>query len=283
MWKLLGSRTPQFSLPRRGRVLYFAMVAVGLLLIVTASRELVIGEQEYYAARSEYDELNKLFSGVSTFRYSGSINAGAEDGAGSREYDSEFDDTYSDVLSLRLQNSSQAEQLDPLASLTALNSEFVGWISIEGIIEYPVVRGQDNEYYLDRTFSRQQNASGAIFMDCRNTRGFSETVSIIYGHNMRDGSMFASLKQFLDPAFMSDNPEIAIVTSEGRVLIYQIFLARETDVSNRVYELGFSDASAAAKAFRNAPDNASNFIVLSTCTNSADKDDRMLLYAALVS
>jgi len=81
-----------------------------------------------------------------------------------------------------------------LYALKATNERIVGWIEVpDTSISYPIVQGDDNTWYLYHTISGQSNPSGAIFLDYRNSYKFDDGHSLIYGHNMRDGSMFAGL------------------------------------------------------------------------------------------
>ena len=91
-------------------------------------------------------------------------------------------------------------QTDPLASidlaaLQAVNADVLGWLSIpDTAISYPLVQGADNDYYLAHTWNRSSSAVGAIFMDARCASDRSGFNTVIYGHRMNNGSMFASLK-----------------------------------------------------------------------------------------
>jgi len=118
-------------------------------------------------------------------------------------------------------------------------------------------------------------------MDYRHTEGFDEHVAILYGHNTRDGSMFSVLANFLDPSFRRRNPNINITTRDGKNLTYRVFAAILTDAWDAAYTIGISDNEKAADVFPDAPENASRFLLLSTCTRSSDKDERILVYAAM--
>lgn len=87
------------------------------------------------------------------------------------------------------------------ASLQAINPDIVAWLRIPGVLEYPVVRGKDNSYYLNHTVQKTYNIAGSIFLDYRNERDFSDSKNIIYGHNMKDGSMFHVLRNYQDIDF----------------------------------------------------------------------------------
>ena len=81
------------------------------------------------------------------------------------------------------------------AALQAINPDIVGWIYIEALdISYPVVQGEDNDFYLHRTFEKKDNFAGSIFVEYRNSGDFTDPNTIIYGHNMKNQSMFGKLK-----------------------------------------------------------------------------------------
>lgn len=98
-------------------------------------------------------------------------------------------------------------------SLEAINPDVVGWIAAEGTeIDYPVVRGKDNDFYLRHLFMGEQNKLGSIFMDYRNHSDFSNKNTIIYGHNMKDGSMFSSLIKYKDQHYYDKFPTMQLYT-----------------------------------------------------------------------
>jgi len=152
-----------------------------------------------------------------------------------------------------------------------MNPDFVGWIIIPNtMIDYPVVRGSNNSLYLNTMFSGAANPAGTIFMDSLCTKDFDSPACVIYGHNMRDGSMFAALTNYMDNGFMDDHPEIIVLTADGEKLVYRIFEAKYSDAWDSVYEIDLNDSK-----------NAERIIVLSTCLNDADRYDRLLVYAVL--
>lgn len=122
-------------------------------------------------------------------------------------------------------------------ALKQINSDIVAWIRIPGVLDYPVVQGTDNSYYLHHTFRREYNIAGSIFLDARNTADFSDSKNIIYGHNMRDGSMFHVLRKFQDLDFYQANREIWLYLSDGSVEVYEIVGCEEVKAAGEVYEL----------------------------------------------
>ncbi len=97
--------------------------------------------------------------------------------------------------------------------LRAQSTDYVGWIySPNTKINYPIAYTDDNFYYLDHIPGEIQNANGTIFIDCRNAADFSDQNTCIYGHNMNDGSMFASLRDYRDESYYGSHPVIYLST-----------------------------------------------------------------------
>jgi len=167
-----------------------------------------------------------------------------------------------------------------VVDLRDINPDYIGWIYVPGTrISYPIVQGQDNDRYLHTTFRGEERPAGAIFMDYRVTEKFEAHTTMIYGHNMRDGSMFAGLNDYLDPSFIDQNPEVVVTTYDGEILRYRIFFARQVYARDPVYTLDFKNPEA-ARYFQNVPGGATQFLLLSTCTDDGDSDARTMVYAA---
>jgi len=99
--------------------------------------------------------------------------------------------------------------------LTGINPDAVGWILSENTsINYPLVQGRDNSYYLSRLVNNEVNRLGSIFMDYRNKRDFSDEHTLIYGHNMKDGSMFSELELYKEPGYYADHKAIYLLTKD---------------------------------------------------------------------
>lgn len=103
------------------------------------------------------------------------------------------------------------------------NKDYIGWIYVPGTkISYPVVASEDNVDYLHHNFAGNYNFPGTIFLDARCKDGLTAPYSIIYGHNMRDGSMFAGLKKFLKEDYAKKHPLFWMLTPDGNML-YQVY------------------------------------------------------------
>lgn len=126
------------------------------------------------------------------------------------------------------------------ASLKAVNDDVIGWIFVEALsdtISYPVVQGEDNSTYLHTTYEGNYNFAGTIFVDYENSADFSDCNTLIYGHNMKNGSMFAQLKKFAnEPEVYEKSKYFWILTPEADYR-YEIVAAYTTGVSSDTYTL----------------------------------------------
>jgi len=101
------------------------------------------------------------------------------------------------------------------AGLRAQSTDYVAWIySPDTKINYPIAYTDNNFYYLDHIPGEQVNSNGTIFIDCRNASDFSDQNTCIYGHNMNDGSMFASLRDYREASYYNDHPVIYLSTPD---------------------------------------------------------------------
>ncbi len=126
--------------------------------------------------------------------------------------------------------------------LKKANKHIYAWISIpQANVDYPILRHPDNNgFYLNRSVNKQWSVYGSIFTENYNKKDFSDFNTLIYGHNMRNGSMFGSLKKFRDASFFKKNRYITIYM-ENRILKYEIFAACTWDnkhiIANRNFDL----------------------------------------------
>lgn len=121
------------------------------------------------------------------------------------------------------QTPAPAAQSELVRQLRRENADAVGWLSIAGTgVDYPFVQGDDNAYYAKYTFDRRKNGGGAIFLDAHSQADFSDFNTVIYGHNMRDGSMFGTLDSYEKQAFLDKHMTIRVELID-RVLVYRVF------------------------------------------------------------
>jgi len=255
---------------KSGRLIFAALIAVFFVAGLVAVYNLLTTEREYNAAQSEYAELRQWAPAQpSTPSGSGSgNNTTGSQGSTSTEQD--------DV--------SEPEPV-PLPDLTVFNPDYIGWIRIDGTdIDYPVVQGRDNTKYLNTTFMGERNPSGTIFMDSRCSEGFTG-FALLYGHNMRNGSMFAGLHNFRDSEFLEKHNEIVVFTPEGEMLLYSIFDVKLTTAESAIFDLPAEGQEAFTRYFRDYGMigqfiiERSGILVLSTCT-FGPRNERLVVLAA---
>lgn len=100
--------------------------------------------------------------------------------------------------------------------LNHINEDFRGWLIGEGTsLNYPVVQGEDNEYYLTHLFNGKENKTGTVFMDCGNSQYITDMCTWLYGHNRKDDTMFAVLPEFMDQTFFDEHGVLYFLTPFG--------------------------------------------------------------------
>lgn len=183
--------------------------------------------------------------------------------------------------------------------LRKVNSSVAGWIIIPDTdISYPIVQASDNEYYLNKTFANRTNYAGAIFIDYRNKADFSENNTFIYGHNVKHGTMFAELANFMNQSFFDQHPYVYLFTPEGNYRC-EVLSFQSTYDGSDAYQMGITNEEAWSNYIDiiTAPDlkghirtetvmeEGDRMITLSTCSyevNNELSDRRYLLHAKLV-
>lgn len=125
--------------------------------------------------------------------------------------------------------------------LRGINSDYQLWLyAPDTPIDYPVVQCRSNSYYLDRMFNRKQNPAGTLFIDMRNLPDFDDPNTLIYGHHMRDGSMFHSLTDYDAPGFYEAHP-FMLAVSEEEIYLIEVFAGYVTTSKDHCYDIAISD------------------------------------------
>lgn len=128
-----------------------------------------------------------------------------------------------------------------LDALREVNPNVIGWICLPGTpINYPIVKGEDNSYYLSHTWDDRPSGHGSIFQEATCSADWEDFHTILYGHNMNDGSMFAGLHNYYSQYWINTYPYVYLVTDEG-VLRYEIFSSYLAKTDSLAFGLGFSE------------------------------------------
>ena len=134
-------------------------------------------------------------------------------------------------------------------ALRETSPDIIGWLALpDTAINYPVTQADDNEYYLHHLYDGTYNKTGCLFADYENQENFSDRNTIIYGHNMRDGSMFATLNEYDEQSYYDGHPQMYLVTPDGGyvVEIFTAFVAKpsESGSDTSPWRLSFKDDGA---------------------------------------
>ena len=183
------------------------------------------------------------------------------------------------------------------AQLQQRNSDIYAWIQIpDTVIDYPILQSAaDNTYYLNHTLDKAEGLPGSIYTENINQVDFTDKNTVIYGHNMNDGSMFGGLHQYVDPAYMEAHPDIYIYTPD-HIYTYRVFAAvtydnrhilRSYDCNDEAQFQAFLDS---VMSVRNIASHFSSettatvndrIITLSTCNSNSEQ--RFLVEAVLIN
>jgi len=179
------------------------------------------------------------------------------------------------------------------ASLRKKNQDTVAWLYVGSCgISYPVVQGEDNDYYMHITFEGNKNSSGSIIMDYRDDKYMRDWNTFIYGHNMKNGSMFGSLKKLLKDETLVENDPYIYIFLPGYIYRYEIFSYYKDKPDSKMYwtpdtlqeyrqyirdakELSFVD-----RGVETTEDN--NMVTLVTCSGSGEGKMRFFVHGEFV-
>lgn len=127
------------------------------------------------------------------------------------------------------------------AALRSVNKDICAWLYIPGTdVNYPVMKGGDNSYYLTHDADGNYSPDGSLFVDVANSTKFTDFDTVIYGHNMSSGTMFKTLHNYEDESFWKDNRNIYVYIP-GEVLTYHVFAAYRTNDRHIFTYNDFSD------------------------------------------
>ena len=161
------------------------------------------------------------------------------------------------------------------------NLDIVAWLKVNGTnIETTVVKTTNNDYYLTHNFNKEYNSAGWIFADYKNKVDGTDKNLVIYGHNMRDDSMFGSLKWIINEDWYNneDNKYITLIT-ENETQVYEVFSVYQTEKEDYYIQTNFDTEKEfntfaqtikkrSKKDFNVDVNKEDNILTLSTCANN---------------
>ena len=179
------------------------------------------------------------------------------------------------------------------AGLREKNADEVAWIQIPALdgLDYPVVIGEDNAYYVNHNWQKEESEEGAIFLDFRNQPDFSQPHNILYGHCMMDGIMFQPLGQWEKESFLTGSDRTVLLYLPEETRVYEIIGSEQVNaLDSRVYKTDYTAGEAWADAIGTTLKNLwydldteydgnSEILTLSTCMGG---DQRLTVHAICV-
>ena len=193
----------------------------------------------------------------------------------------------------------EEEHVSPVdfESLRQSNADIYAWIEIpETNINYPIVqKADDDSYYLNHTIEGKEGYPGAIYTESLNAKDFSDYNTVVYGHNMKDGSMFQGLHAYEDSQYLEKHPYVYIYTPTEKIM-YKIFacivysnahILNSYDFSDAYQRQLYLDSVFGSRDMRNSIDESvsvgtdDNILTLSTCI-SGEPNNRYIVEAVRV-
>ena len=255
------------------KVILIIVLAICVGLFVYSGLKLLKINQEYKEARDYYAQMSETYVSVAE-------EAKEDETQEAVEVDETVEDREICPITVDFNN------------LLATNKDVCAWIySPDTVINYVVVQGEDNDNYLHHKLDGTYNASGTLFIDCECSPNFSGANTIIYGHNMKDGSMFASLHNYVDQSYYDAHPIMYLSTPAGDYKL-EIFSCFTCDFDADTYTLSFASEveyssflnKMASQSNVKTPvsvDSSERIVTLSTCTYEYD-NARYVVMAKLV-
>lgn len=175
--------------------------------------------------------------------------------------------------------------------LKEVNSDVVGWIyGGDTLISYPVVQGEDNDFYLHHSYDMEESKAGSIFVEASNSPGFVDGNTIIYGHHMKNQSMFASLDYWADQEYYEEHPVLWLLTPEQdyKIVLFSGYTTPGRSDTYTTFPAGdpLLDAYIAASQEKSdfqadvTPDREGRYVLLSTCAYNFE-EARYVLHGVL--
>ena len=240
------------------KVISYIVVAISLAMLLYSGMKLYEIFKDYNTATTEYEEIQES--------------------------------VIIEEVNHEVSNVKQTRKID-FAKLLEINSDVCGWIWQDGtVIDYPIMKSADNEDYLYSTINGTRSSSGSIFMDAYNDVNWGDMNTVIYGHNMKNGSMFHTLNKLDHKDYFMGHNVFWLFKPDGTAKEYKIISCYITDSKASAYAIGFEDLDDYADWLKEIVsksyhkdnimkyDKHKNTITLSTCHGAPGGNQRFVVH-----
>lgn len=293
------------DIKHRKNVLSFWIVYVFLATVFIVSAGLILRQfADFRQSIDEYEKA-KVIAGIPDMSDLSAVPSLDTDTNSTLGHESFTEDTAadgSDISRVPIDVSSGESSLDgsimeclrmvDIGALKAVNPDVIGWIYITATdITYPIMHSDSNDRYIRSSWmdSNVYLTAGAIFMDRANSSDFSDFNTILYGHRMRNETMFGKLKYYESPGYLKEHPSVYIVT-ESYISRYDIYSVYEVRTSGETFQIGFGgdeskqayiDFTLASSIYDTGiiPTVDDHILTLSTCSGIKDYSTRWVVQA----
>ena len=178
-------------------------------------------------------------------------------------------------------------------ALRKTSADVAAWLyAPDTKINYPVVLGTDNSYYLTHAYNGEESAGGALFLDARTDAALEADNLIIYGHHMKDRTMFGSLKRYASRDYYDAHPVLYLMTGGGQSYRIEVFAACARDSDADEYPVYFQMPAMRSQYIRAAVEDSKlglsvtereeRMVSLVTCAYNGGDNDKFVVYGWLV-
>lgn len=255
-------------------------IILGAIIMVIAAVNIGLSLLDYQKASTVYDDLEQDYVIVADQEKKEDKNQPASQEQPSQETPEVAEIPWNEMVKVNMEG------------LQELNPDIKGWIYFENeTISYPILQGKDNEEYIRTTYNGKEATAGSIFMDVENKADFTDNHTLIYGHNMKDLTMFGKLKYYkTDEDYFPDHKYFQIITSNKK-LRYQVFAYKEVEEDSLIYAVYSNSNTDFYKFAKNVISSANQcpegvivgyddrVVTLSTCT---DRDDKRFVVCGIL-
>lgn len=237
---------------KKKKIIWYLLFFLGLVLFFTGLIMGLRSWKEYREADDFYEETENAYVTIAS--------KDAEDG----QKESDFTKSDGNIVNGRETEKNTKDDLDgkdavpekpfseegtewyqwvqvDFGKLQQINPDVIAWIWFENEeISYPVLQGSNNQQYLRTTYEKKSAAAGSIFVESINSPDLTDSHTLIYGHNMHDGTMFGKLKKYRKEGYYEQHIYFQIITPEAHYR-YQIFAFEDVEENSFIYQVPFGD------------------------------------------